>query len=60
MGINHSGSDITVTQQFLNRADIIVACNKWLAKLCRKVWADARLGVFAFPTACLIAFWTWV
>lgn len=43
VGVNHSRADVFVTQQLLDRADIIAGFSKCVAKEWRKVCSVLRL-----------------
>ena len=49
MRINHGGSDVTVTQQFLNRADIIVGLQQVTGKTVPKSMGGCAFRDFSPP-----------
>jgi hypothetical protein len=48
MGIDHRGTDITMAQEFLNRADIVAVFQQMGGEALRKVWGVAGLVTAAF------------
>ena len=56
MGINHRGSHIAVTQQFLNRTDIIIGLQQMTGKTVTK--GMGGMGILALFAARFIAFCT--
>ena len=59
MGVNHGCPYIAVPQQLLNRTDIVICLQQMACPASagwRKVWAEARLGIFDLLTAFFMAF----
>ena len=57
MQVNHRRPDIAVTQQCLNRADIVSILQKVCREAVPMVWELAGLAVSDSLTAFLMAFW---
>jgi len=53
MGVNHRGSDVFVTEELLNRTDVVAVFKQMRAKLCLKVW---QLAGFRIPAARMASF----
>src|SRR5437016_3584026 len=56
--VDHGRGHVLVAQKLLHGADVVALSSKWVAKLCRKVWALMCLVKPAWRTAAAMARWS--